>query len=109
MTGITAAAVNSFIVGRGPATRFWHDRYYALKGLFRFAVSRGHPAVRCCGLTDHSACSGIARFGPTTPNSLDPRLLWTIRQTRATREYLLGTPADMSQPADRPVWIAFQG
>ena len=66
MSGITAAAVNSFLVGRGPATRSWHDTYYALKGLFRFAVSRGHLAVRCCGLTDHSACSGIARRSDDT-------------------------------------------
>jgi len=76
VSGITAAAVNSFLVGRGPATRSWHDTCYALKGLFRFAVSRGHLAVRCCGLTDQSACSGIARVGATTPTrAIVPRAM----------------------------------
>jgi integrase/recombinase XerD len=44
LASITTAAVNSFLSGHGPATRSWHDKYYALKGLFRFAISRGHLA-----------------------------------------------------------------
>jgi integrase/recombinase XerD len=44
VASITAAAVISFVAGRGPATRSWHDKYHTLKGLFRFAVSRGHLA-----------------------------------------------------------------
>jgi integrase len=40
--GIRADAVAAFLAGSGPITRAWHSRYYALKGLFRFAVSRGH-------------------------------------------------------------------
>jgi integrase/recombinase XerD len=27
VASITAAAVNSFLAGRGPATRSWHDKY----------------------------------------------------------------------------------
>jgi site-specific recombinase XerD len=30
------------LAGSGPITRTWHFKYSALKGLFRFAVSRGH-------------------------------------------------------------------
>jgi integrase/recombinase XerD len=35
--------VAAFWVGAGPVTGAWHIRYRALKGSFRFAVSRGHP------------------------------------------------------------------
>jgi site-specific recombinase XerD len=42
VAGITAAAIEAFLAGGGPVTSAWHIRYHALKGFFRFAVSRGH-------------------------------------------------------------------
>jgi integrase/recombinase XerD len=42
VSGITAAAVDAFLAGGGPVTSAWHIKYHALKGFFRFAVSRGH-------------------------------------------------------------------
>ena len=39
---IRADAVAAFLAGAGPVTSAWHTRYHALKGFFRFAVSRGH-------------------------------------------------------------------
>lgn len=39
---IRAKNVAVFLAGTGPITRAWHGRYFALKGFFRFAVSRGH-------------------------------------------------------------------
>ena len=39
---IRAKDVATFLAGTGPITRAWHGRYFALKGFFRFAVSRGH-------------------------------------------------------------------
>lgn len=42
---ITAAAVARFLNGAGPVTSAWHIKYHALKGFFRFAVSRGHMAA----------------------------------------------------------------
>jgi integrase/recombinase XerD len=39
---IRLKAVSEFLTGTGPVTRTWHFKYFALKGLFRFAVSRGH-------------------------------------------------------------------
>jgi site-specific recombinase XerD len=42
VTAIRADAVAAFLAGTGPVTGAWHNRYYALRGLFRFAVSRGH-------------------------------------------------------------------
>ncbi len=35
-------AVERFLAGTGPITKTWHCKYDALKGLFQFAVSRGH-------------------------------------------------------------------
>ena len=31
----------AYLAGTGPITRLWHFKHSALKGLFRFAVSRG--------------------------------------------------------------------
>lgn len=42
---IAAADVNRFLSGTGPVTSTWHVKYHALKGFFRFAVSRGHRAT----------------------------------------------------------------
>ena len=42
VAGITAAAIDAFLAGGGPVTSTWHIKYHALKGFFRFAVSRGH-------------------------------------------------------------------
>jgi site-specific recombinase XerD len=39
---IGAATVSAFLDGRGPVTSGWFGRYRALKGFFRFAISRGH-------------------------------------------------------------------
>lgn len=36
--------VNAFLAGTGPLTNGWHGRYFALKGFFEFAVSRGDLA-----------------------------------------------------------------
>jgi site-specific recombinase XerD len=38
---IRVKAVTAFLAGTGPLTNAWHDRYSTLKGLFRFAISRG--------------------------------------------------------------------
>jgi site-specific recombinase XerD len=34
--------VTAFLTGTKPITRTWHSKYFALKGLFRFAVSHAH-------------------------------------------------------------------
>jgi integrase/recombinase XerD len=39
---IRPEAVVEFLTGTGPVTRTWHFKYRALRGFFRFAVSRGH-------------------------------------------------------------------
>ena len=42
VAAIEADAVAAFLAGTGPVTSAWHIKYHALKGFFRFAVSRGH-------------------------------------------------------------------
>jgi site-specific recombinase XerD len=42
VAGIRPEAVSAFLAGAGPVTGRWHGKYRALKGFFRFAVSRGH-------------------------------------------------------------------
>lgn len=42
MAAIGIDAVAAFLAGTGPVTSAWHIKYHALKGFFRFAVSRGH-------------------------------------------------------------------
>lgn len=39
---ITREAVTAFLAGDGPVRTEWFKKYEALKGLFRFAISRGH-------------------------------------------------------------------
>jgi len=41
---VRAEAVAAFLHGTGPVTSAWHIKYAALKGFFRFALSRGHVA-----------------------------------------------------------------
>lgn len=42
VTDVRAKAVDTFLVGAGPITGAWHTKHSVLKGLFRFAISRGH-------------------------------------------------------------------
>ncbi len=37
-------AVNAFLVGTGPITAYWHQKYAVLKSFYRFAIERGHTA-----------------------------------------------------------------
>jgi integrase len=41
ITRIRLKEVKKFLDGTGPVTRAWHAKYFALKGFFKFAVSRG--------------------------------------------------------------------
>jgi integrase/recombinase XerD len=37
--------VSTFLAGHGPITRYWFAKYDALRGLYRYAVSRGYVAT----------------------------------------------------------------
>jgi site-specific recombinase XerD len=42
LSQIEPAQVRAFLDGRGPVTRFWHRKYGALRGFYRYAIARGH-------------------------------------------------------------------
>ena len=42
---IGAAHINAFLSGSGPVTRYWHNKHDALRGFYRYAVSRGWVAA----------------------------------------------------------------
>jgi site-specific recombinase XerD len=39
---VTANSVLNYLNGKGPITAFWHRKYEALKGFYKFVLSRGH-------------------------------------------------------------------
>jgi integrase/recombinase XerD len=41
---VTADRVAAFLAGTGPVTRYWHRKYDVLRGLYRYASSRGWVA-----------------------------------------------------------------
>jgi integrase len=41
---VTPEAVQTYLAGSGPLTTFWHRKYEALTGFYRFAVGRGYAA-----------------------------------------------------------------
>ncbi len=41
---VYADQVNSFLNNPGPVTRYWERKYYTLRGLYQYAVSRGYVA-----------------------------------------------------------------
>ena len=42
---VSSDKVNVFLAGRGPLTTSWHVKYNALRGFYRYAVSRGLVAT----------------------------------------------------------------
>lgn len=40
--GVAPDAVRDYLAGAGPVTTFWHRKYDALSGFYRFALGRGH-------------------------------------------------------------------
>jgi site-specific recombinase XerD len=42
LSQIQPAQVRAFLDGRGPVTQFWHRKYGALRGFYRYAIGRGH-------------------------------------------------------------------
>ena len=41
---VTPRAVQAYLAGAGPLTTFWHRKFEALTGFYRFAVGRGYAA-----------------------------------------------------------------
>jgi site-specific recombinase XerD len=45
ITQVNLQSVESYLAGTGTITTFWHRKFGALSGFYRYAVSRGHIAV----------------------------------------------------------------
>ncbi|NDY71863.1 integrase [Desulfobacter hydrogenophilus] len=45
ITQVTPNAVKDYLTGTGPITTFWHRKFDALSGFYRFALSRGHVSL----------------------------------------------------------------
>lgn len=58
---VEAGRVHAYIAGVGPVTRFWHRKYEALLGFYRFAIARGYVA-----------CSPLPVFLPKPPKPFVP-------------------------------------
>ena len=53
--------VRTFLNGNGPMTRFWHRKFSALSGFYRFCFARGHATTYRC-----------LPSWPSAPNPLHP-------------------------------------
>ena len=45
LADVSPEKVNAFLAGKGPLTTSWHVRYNALRGFYRYAISRGFVAT----------------------------------------------------------------
>ncbi len=45
ITDVEPRQVTSYLAGSGPVTRYWHRKYEALTGFYRFALGRGYVAL----------------------------------------------------------------
>jgi site-specific recombinase XerD len=44
VTQVRSDSVQNYLAGTGPITAFWHRKFEALSGFYRYAVSRGHTS-----------------------------------------------------------------
>ena len=51
ITRVSPQSVENYLVGTGTITTFWHRKFEALSGFYRYAVTRGHVAVTPLPLT----------------------------------------------------------
>jgi integrase/recombinase XerD len=42
ITQVSSGSVQNYLAGTGPITAFWHRKFEALSGFYRYVVSRGH-------------------------------------------------------------------
>jgi len=45
ITRVTPEPVHNYLAGTGPITTFWHRKFEALSGFYRYAISRGHVSL----------------------------------------------------------------
>jgi integrase/recombinase XerD len=45
VTQVSSCSVEDYLAGTGPITAFWHRKFEALSGFYRYTVSRGHISL----------------------------------------------------------------
>ncbi|MGD1075624.1 MAG: tyrosine-type recombinase/integrase [Thermodesulfovibrionales bacterium] len=45
ITRVSSCGVENYLIGTGPITTFWHRKFEALSGFYRYAISRGHALL----------------------------------------------------------------
>jgi hypothetical protein len=45
ITQVSSGSVQNYLAGTGPITAFWHRKFEALSGFYRYVVSRGHISL----------------------------------------------------------------
>lgn len=45
ITEVDPAAIEAFLIGKGPVTAYWHVKFRALSGFYRYLLSRGHIEI----------------------------------------------------------------
>ena len=48
ITRVSSCGVENYLIGTGPITTFWHRKFEALSGFYRYAISRGHALFLHC-------------------------------------------------------------
>ena len=61
MDQVDSNQVHTYLSGKGPVTRFWHRKFDALRGFYRFALARGHVTS-----------SPLPIAAPQQPQSFEP-------------------------------------
>jgi integrase/recombinase XerD len=87
---VTPEAVQTYLAGSGPLTTFWHRKYEALTGFYRFALGRGY-AVR----------SPLPMIVPKRPAPFVPYLYTPaeVQRLLAATDRLAPNPRAMLPPA----------
>lgn len=71
LSDIHASQVSAFLTGKGPVTATWHIKYRALRGFYRYAMSRGYTKT-----------SPLPKAIPKQPQPLVP-YIYTVKELRA--------------------------
>jgi len=45
ITQVSSSSVQNYLAGTGPITTFWHRKFEALNGFYRYVISRGHISL----------------------------------------------------------------
>jgi integrase/recombinase XerD len=90
ITQVTSNCVQHYLNGSGPITTFWHRKFEALSGFYRFLISRGH------------ICSSpLPTIIPKRPAPFQPYIYThdQFHQLVEMTHLLLNTPRGQVQPA----------